>query len=180
MILRVSRPGDGVHPEPLRPQLMTPPLAWREGAPVTHASLLNDSQRRHLGITLSQLQRLLREIAILVNTPAPRDGLVTEADDVPAEFTRHAPQVIALLNARIGELTNRFDLPHREQSRLRWVRAVLGIGIDDLQDTRAVSLRSYGDVHPALAAALDPAVQELQRQLRGLLFLRESGTGRPA
>jgi hypothetical protein len=159
---------------------MTPPLAWREGAPVSDASLLNDSQRRHLGITLSQLQRLLREIAILVNTPAPRDGLVTEADDVPAEFARHAPQVIALVNARIGELTNRFDLPHREQSRLRWVRAVLGIGIDDLQDSRAMSLRAYGDVHPGLAAALDPAVRDLQGQLRALLFLLESAADRPA
>lgn len=148
--------------------------------PVSDASLLNDSQRRHLGITLSQLQRLLHDIAVLLNTPAPREGLVTEADDIPVEFARHAPPVIAFVNARIGELTDRFDLPHREQSRLRWVRAVLGIGIDDLQDTRAVSLRSYGDVHPGLAAALDPAVQELQRQLRALLFLLEAGPGRPA
>lgn len=147
---------------------------------MSEASLLNDSQRRHLGITLSQLQRLLREVAILLNTPAPRDGLVTEADDIPPEFVRHAPPMIALVNDRIGELTDRFALPHREQSRLRWVRAVLGIGIDDLQDTRAVSLRSYGEVHPGLAAALDPAVQELQKDLRALLFLLESGTGRPA
>jgi hypothetical protein len=148
--------------------------------PVSEASLLNDSQRRHLGITLSQLQRLLREIAILLAVPAAREGLVTEADDIPTEFTRHAPQVIASLNTRIGELSGRFDLPHREQSRLRWVRAVLGIGIDDLQDTRATSLRAYGEVHPGLAAALDPAVRDLQGQLRALLFLLESDAGRSA
>ena len=147
---------------------------------MSEASLLNDSQRRHLGITLSHLQRLLREVSILLNTPAARDGLVTEADDIPPEFTRHAPPVIARVNEQIGALSDRFELPQREQSRLRWVRAVLGIGIDDLQDTRAVSLRSYGDVHPALAPALDPSVQELQRQLRALLFLLDAGTGRPA
>jgi hypothetical protein len=159
---------------------MTPPLTLREGAPVSDASLLNDSQRRHLGITLSQLQRLLREIAILLNTPAPHEGLVTEADDIPQEFARHAPHTIALLNARIGDLTQRFDLPHRQQSRLRWVRAVLGIGIDDLEDTRARSLRAYGEVHPELAATLDPAVRDLQGHLRALLFLLDSGADRPA
>lgn len=52
---------------------------WRPAVlPPTDAALLNDSQRRHLGVTLSHMQRLLHEIVALLNTPAPRDGLLTE------------------------------------------------------------------------------------------------------
>ena len=142
-------------------------------SPPPEAALLNEHQRRHLGITVAQMQRFLREVGLLLVTPAARGGLVSEADDLPAGFTRAAPPMIAALDARIARLAERFDLPTREQSRYRWVRAVLGISIDNLQDTRARSLKAYGEVHPELAAALDPALAELQADLRDLLRLLE-------
>ncbi|HEV8612290.1 MAG TPA: hypothetical protein VGQ73_02195 [Gemmatimonadales bacterium] len=138
------------------------------------AALLNEHQRRHLGITLGQMQQLLHEIGALLNTPAPQDGLVTEADDIPSEFMRRAPQAIAQIDAGIAALAERFELPRRERSRFRWARAVLGISIDNLEDSRAGKLRAYGEVNPELAAALDPELFALQSQLRALLFLLES------
>ena len=148
-------------------------------SPPPEAELLNEHQRRHLGITLVQLQRFLNEVSVLLATPAPRLGLVTEADDLPADFARAAPSAIAVLDARIARLAERFDLPAREQSRFRWVRAVLGHSIDNLEDTRARALRAYGDVHPDLAQALDPALVDLQGGVRGLLRLLEP-PGAPA
>ncbi|HEV8149962.1 MAG TPA: hypothetical protein VGP61_07225 [Gemmatimonadales bacterium] len=143
-------------------------------SPLLDAALLNEHQRRHLGITLGQMQQLLHEIAALLHTPAPQDGLVTEADDIPPEFARRAPQAIARLDAGIAALAERFALPRRERSRFRWARAVLGISIDNLEDSRASKLRAYGEVNPELAAALDPELHALQSQLRALLFLLES------
>jgi hypothetical protein len=135
--------------------------------------LLNESQRRHLGVTLSQMQRLLHEIDALVQSSAPQNGLVTEADDVPGGFARTFTEKLALIDGRIAALANRFDLPRREQSRFRWVRAVLGTSIDNLEDTRAKNLRAYGPVHPALADVLDPELLALQEQLRALLAALE-------
>jgi transposase-like protein len=144
--------------------------------PSPAATLLNDSQRRHLGVTLSQIQRLLHEVLALLTSGTPTGGLVADAHDIPAEFTRRAPALVAEIDAQIAALANRFDLPRREQSRYRWVRAVLGTSIDHLEDTRAVSLRAYGEVHPGLAAALDPDLRVLQERLRGLLATLQWGT----
>src|ERR1043166_1931673 len=100
MIRAVARPGDGVHPEPLPPQLMTPPPLREEiavpGSP--EATLLNDPQRRHLGITLGQVRRRLHRIAARPPAPAPRDGWETGPDALPAEFGRRAPEAIAGLD----------------------------------------------------------------------------------
>jgi transposase-like protein len=144
--------------------------------PSPDATLLNDSQRRHLGVTLSQIQRLLHEVLALLTSGTPAGGMVADAHDIPAEFTRRAPALVAEIDAQIAALANRFDLPRREQSRYRWVRAVLGTSIDHLEDTRAVSLRAYGEVHPELAAALDPDLRALQERLRGLLATLQWGT----
>jgi len=141
--------------------------------PSLDASLLNDSQRRHLGVTLSQIQRLLHEIVSLLNTAAPPGGLVTEAQDIPEQFARRAPALVAQLDSRIAALADRFELPRREHSRYRWVRAVLGISIDHLEDTRAASLRAYGAVNPGLAGVLDPELRLLQEELRAMLTALE-------
>jgi hypothetical protein len=147
----------------------------RAVSPPSEAALLNEPQRRHLGITLVQLQRFLNEARLLAATPALREGLVTETDDLPPAFAHAAPAAIAALTARIGRMAERFHLPAREQSRFRWVRAALSVSIDNLQDTRARALKAYGEVHPELPEALDPALADLQTGLRELLRLLEHG-----
>jgi hypothetical protein len=152
----------------------------RPVAPASDASLLNEHQRRHLGITLGQMQQLLHEIGGLLDTPAHQEGLVTEANDIPGAFARLAPGALAQLDARFDALAERFELPRRERSRFRWVRAVLSISIDHLEDSRAASMRAYGEVQPGLAAALDPELGAVKEQLRALLFLLESSPESPA
>lgn len=141
--------------------------------PSSPAALLNEPQRRHLAVTLSQIQRLIRETSALLDRPVTRDGMVTEADDLPAPFREAAAAAIAGLDREITDLGLRFDLPRRERSRFRWVRAVLGNSIDNLEDARAARLGRYGPVDPALQAALDPALRDLQQRLRGLLDVLE-------
>lgn len=136
--------------------------------------LLNESQRRHLGVTLSRIQTLLQSIRHLTVAPAPTGGLITELNDLPPQFTRDAPELLLAIESELGALAAQFGIPVRERSRYRWVRAVLGNSIDNLEDTRPSKLHPYGPVHPDLEAALDPALLDLQRQLRELLRLLES------
>lgn len=143
-------------------------------SPTPGPELLNDHQRRHLAVTLSQIQRLLGEVNVMLQSPARRNGMETELDDIPEGFAEEAVPRIEDLNARIAELAARFDLPGREQSRYRWVRAVLGMAIDNLEDTRSRALRAYGTVHPDLPAALDPALGDLQHRLQLLLAMLEA------
>jgi hypothetical protein len=149
-------------------------------SPSPDAILLNEPQRRHLGIVLGQIQRLLHDIVILTGGAVPRGGLVAEADDLPPAFVRGAGEIITRVDAEISKLAARFDLPQREQSRYRWVRAVLSASIDDLEDTRADRLGAYGAVQPHLAGALDPTLQNLQRELRSLAALLEAKSEPPA
>jgi hypothetical protein len=142
---------------------------------VSDASLLNEPQRRHLGVTLSRIQTLLHDIRMLLARPASDGGLLTEAQDLPADFARRAPPLLAAIEADLGALAARFGIPPRERSRYRWVRAVLGSSIDNLEDTRPSKLHPYGPVHPDLEAALDPPLLDLQRRLQSLLRLLESG-----
>lgn len=139
------------------------------------ADLLNEPQRRHLGVTLSRIQALLHDIRHLVTAPASTDGLVAEANDLPAAFIRRAPPLLLAIETDLGALAARFGIPPRERSRYRWVRAVLGNSIDNLEDTRPSKLHPYGPVHPDLEAALDPTLLDLQRRLRSLLSVLESG-----
>lgn len=136
---------------------------------------LTEDQRRHLGITLGRLQQQLREVGRALTQPAPRDGVVIEAEDLPPAFHRDAAGIIARISQGIAVLASRFDLPRREGSRLRWVRAILGILGSDLEDARAEKLRGYGTVDPALAGVLDPGIEELQQELRRLEDLLQSG-----
>jgi len=147
----------------------------RAVSPPSEAALLNEPQRRHLGITLVQLQRFLNEARHLAATPALREGLVIETDDLPPGFADAAPAAIAALTERIERVAGRFHLPAREQSRYRRIRASLSVSIDHLQDTRARALQAYGEVHADLGQALDPALAELQDGLRDLLRLLEQG-----
>jgi hypothetical protein len=110
----------------------------------------------------------LREVELALTLSVPREGLVIEADDLPLPFRREAAGIIARVHQRVTALARRFDLPRREGSRLRWVRAELGILGTDLEDARAEKLRGYGRVDPELAGVLDPGIGELQDDLRAL------------
>jgi hypothetical protein len=143
------------------------------------AGLLNDHQRRHLGVTLGRIQRLIRELEAMLDSPPRRDGMELDVDDIPPEVRLRAIPTLEDLNARIDELADRFDLPRRESSRFRWVRAVLGVSIDHLEDSRSTALRAFGAVHPALARALDPSLKALQERLNALLSLLHAGGRQP-
>jgi hypothetical protein len=134
---------------------------------------LTEAQRRHLAITLGLLQQQLREVETMLALPAPQEGLATEAEDLPSSFGHEATGIIARINHRVAALAGRFDLPRREGSRFRWVRSVLGILDNDLEDARAEKMGGYGAVDPALAAVLDPGIGQLQQDVRALQGLLE-------
>jgi hypothetical protein len=137
--------------------------------------LLNEPQRRHLGVTLSQIQAFLQNIRHMVADPVSTGGLISEVNDLPGRFVRDAPRILDHIDAELDDLAERFGIPAREHSRYRWVRAVLGNSIDNLEDTRPGKLHPYGTVHPDLTAVLDPPLLDLQQRLRDLRALLESG-----
>ncbi len=59
-------------------------------------------------------------------------------------------------------------LPRREHSQRRWVRSVVNLAINDRYEICALEHRGYGEVHPRLAAVLDPGIRDLQGQLAAL------------
>ncbi len=137
------------------------------------ADLLNEPQRRHLGVTLSRIQSLLQNIRHLATAPVQDRGLIAELDDLPATFTERAPELLAHIEHELGELAERFGIAPRERSRYRWVRAVLGNSLDNLEDTRSSKMHPYGEVRPELEAVLDPTLLDVQHRLRQLLALLE-------
>jgi hypothetical protein len=157
--------------------MAAPPDPQRGGLPAYSPDhpRLTEAQRRHLAITLGLVQQQLRAVETALTLPAAQEGLVTQVEDLPTAFRQDAAEIIARINQQVTALAGQFDLPRREGSRLRWVRAILGILWSDLEDARAARLRGYGNVDPALAGVLDPSIEMLQMELRSLERLLESG-----
>jgi hypothetical protein len=133
--------------------------------------LLTDPQRRHLTVTLAQLEDAVREVRAAVDSPAASGVLRAETDDLPTRFRRRAVRELAEIEARMQSLVDQFHLRLEPVSRLRRVLPLLSGSADRLEDTRSARLSGYGAVDSRLAAVLDPAIDDLQQRLLALAAL---------
>ena len=73
-------------------------------------ALLTDPQRRHLTVTLAQLEDAVREVRAAIDSPAASGVLRAETDDLPARFGRRAVRDLAEIEARMQSLWTEFHL----------------------------------------------------------------------
>jgi hypothetical protein len=132
--------------------------------------MLSDGQRRHVAVFLSRLEEGLDDIERLATQPAP-DGrvLVRERADLPPQYHDAIRDDLLGLREDVRALARALDLPPRERSRARQVRALLGTLLVQLEDARARSLRAYGVLDPAEGGRLDGALEAIHGRLERLL-----------
>jgi uncharacterized protein YceH (UPF0502 family) len=141
--------------------------------------LLTDPQRRHLTVTLAQLEDAVHEVMAAVDAPATSGALRAEVDDLPQKFRLRAPRDLEEIQRRIQSLADRFNLGLEPASRFRRVLPILSGSVDRLEDSRSFRLSGYGTVDPGLSAALDPAIDDLQQRLLALAALLDPSEESP-
>lgn len=123
----------------------------------TAEGLLNENQRRrvvtHLRLLREDLENIMRLPALAPDTPAGR----------------RIGDVVGRIEAEIRALRVTFGLREDEKPLLhRHVAAIAEVWWSRVEDLRARRLKSYGEVHPDLPAALDPHVERLEDLLLDL------------
>ncbi len=134
---------------------------------MTH-ELLNPSQRLALAIALRRVEQALR--GILDGLNSEKQAILYRVEGTLPEDRRI--QVIQLAESglqQIAWMTHRFELPPRIFDNLASIRGSLAILGSDLYDVHAQKLQRYGDVDPSLQAELDPAIDDLIRQLEEIV-----------
>ncbi len=141
------------------------------------AAPLSESQRRHLLISLQNLERLLAEIELIgraAQNPAPASSGyrpdMTEAQWAALEAG------LARIRARIVRILEhqRIARPPAETGALHAIRTSLVCAEVAVEELSAEAMRGYGELSPAQARALElenrqllAAIRELLEQLRG-------------
>ena len=141
------------------------------------APLLNQSQRRHLTVTLGLMDEALHKVEILVEETGASSPLA--GDSLPPAFVAQAPARLARVRLLSATLADRFGLHWSEPSRRRSVHALLSTLMVRLEDSYAGKLHGYGPVHPELRDRLDPGLDALQAELGALQRLL-AGPASPA
>jgi hypothetical protein len=120
-------------------------------------SLLTSNQQRRLG---THLRLLLDDLAALSELPE-----MAQAGTAGGRVRR----LVDAARAAASALRVRLELPPDHGPALaRRVAATAEVWAVRVEDLRARRLRAYGEVHPGLAAVLDPPLDELRRALVAL------------
>lgn len=144
-----------------------------DGVPV-----LNGPQRRHLEVVLSSLQRALHEVEQLAGSQDDGHGDLTVFDrDLPADFSGRLRSGVKSVRASIARIIELLGIEPRHRSRAAAVRAAITSAIIRLEDTHSYKMRGYGPVDPSVAKHLDPLVDELIAEFRGMQRLSDEARG---
>jgi hypothetical protein len=126
---------------------------------------LTDSQQRHLGVFLAQVEDTVLAIERLATAPPSRSALRLDRPDFPPGFADSIGPEIARFRDELARLIQLVGLEPLETSRRREAQGLLAIAIVQLQDAGSRGLRGYGDIDPSLTAILDPALESLRASL---------------
>ena len=124
--------------------------------------LLNENQKRSLELTLRRLEKLLGRIEREKDLPEEKGRLYYLYNPL-----QHQPEQVRLLElvkqgrAEVQQLADRFDLQPVAESQASYYRGELAVMWESLIDVESTHLKAYGNVNPALAALLDPKIENL-------------------
>ena len=130
--------------------------------------LLNENQRRALSTRLAMLDRFFYDVEQLLSRNSPRGEMFELINDLTDE---QRDRVIRLVNegrAEIRASRDRFSLEIKHEYLHRMMAGHLSIFWTILEDSRAAKLQGFGGVSPALAAELDPRIENLVRIVNSL------------
>lgn len=120
-------------------------------------NLLTHNQQRRLS---THLRLLLDDLTALADLPE-----LAQAGGAG----EHVRRLVDVARGEASALRDRLGLPpERGPALARRVAATAEVWAVRVEDLRARRLRAYGDVHPDLAAMLDPPLDELRRALVAL------------
>lgn len=112
--------------------------------------LLGTNQRRRLGTHLGLLREDLEKV------------LQWSSEAGTSHAGQRIAELVSRINDEIDDVRHDFALPDNEPTPLRRrVGAVAEVWLARVEDLRARRLVSHGDVHPDLAARLDPHVDAI-------------------
>lgn len=122
--------------------------------------MLNPAQRRVVLITLQQLERALADQEHLLQPEEPLT-LKRRVLDIDADAAATLRSLAAAARREIQQLAGVFGFQSVEESTRRILQVTLSVLWADLEDTRPQKLLGYGEVDPAAASQLEPALERL-------------------
>lgn len=129
---------------------------------------LSAPQRRRLAVVLRAVEAALTELERATEPPAAADRLQHEVMDVPPDFPDRWAQVLRDLRRDCDTLTGGLALRPFESSRRRHLAALCTTSAIELEDSTSRTLRGYGEVHPSVAAVIDPVIKGMEVRLLDL------------
>jgi hypothetical protein len=130
--------------------------------------LLNEHQRRALSTRLTMLDRFLSDVEQLLSGSAPRGEMFEVVNDLSEEQKQNVRSLVKEARNELRISRRQLNLEIKREYVHRWLAGHLSIFWTILEDTRAAKLAGFGDVSPALAAELDPQIENLIRIVNSL------------
>jgi len=118
--------------------------------------MLNEYQRRSLKVTLSIVEKSLRDIEKILNKNNYRSVLYTFSNNIPPAVRKKVSLLISKVYRTIRNLTEKFNLQKEFKYANREAFAKLPQCREMLEDTKAEKLKRYGDVPAGLDNILNP------------------------
>lgn len=126
------------------------------------ARLLNESQRRSLGVTARRVELAVWRLEDRLTRAEPPALALTRFTNTPSDEQRTALlRLITEVRREIAQIAEDFNLGTGEENFLRSIMGEFTLLWADLEDTRPQKLRRYGAVKPEAAEALGPPIQRL-------------------
>jgi len=152
-----------------------------EGKP----TFLNESQRRAVWASLHLMERTMQEIERLLASPAT--SLTSHlAEDLNADECRAIQTACIRVRTALGIACRRLNTETAARSRRAEVRGEVATLWAMLEDTKSPALRGYGPLSREASAVVDEALEEISKELQGILRVVaepnpvRSGAGHPA
>ncbi len=134
--------------------------------------MLNEYQRRSLKVTLSIVEKSLRDIEKILNVNDHSGVLYTFRNNIPPTAKEKVLLLMSKAYGRIRNVAEKFNLEKESKYANREAFAKLPHCWEMLEDTKAKKLKGYGDIPVGLVSVLDPELDliiEFITEVEGIL-----------
>jgi hypothetical protein len=123
--------------------------------------LLNDSQWNSLRISILAFERRLREARDWLDGREEEGKFYRRRLSMSEDGREFARQQIEQALREVAVLGTALQVPFSNEAVNSELRGEFSVTWANLLDSRAAKLARFGDVHPKLAAELDPIIEQL-------------------